>query len=1169
NGAYILTSSFRDTTNFYSDNLIDEDNESVWRAWDNEFPQWLEVRWSNPMHINKINFNEISPTVVTSYSIYAKQGSQWQLLKKSDKRQSIESSIISCDFNEVVTDRLRFVMESGKWENIQLSDFEVFGPSQPVISQIEPYWKAWYIWYPEADKLYKTNSPRYFRKSFNIDNIVDIKSAYIQLRSNDYYKAYINGREVAAGSVDIKPVQVRDFLRQGKNTIAVICDLMKNPGEFGWAELIVELNLNYEKQSVRFGTDETWKSNDTLIQDWQDIDFDDSEWKDSIAFVRPPNGIWGKIPYYATAYCEKVIFNGISVVPEEAKPGNKVRIDIKLTPENKLERDYVFEVELKGAEASSQRNNFSLTSSAFESEIPTSKWPQNKTCTISTYVYLPEYSPHEIMPIYLRAIDKETANMLNICDSHDNSIQNVGSLRIKRFDEEPNWGKLPISKIQQKNNSPVLSIGEEIYTPVSWMIHSPSYEKFHLYSKAANNIFWLCEYAKPNGSKETTRKVLENLDTQIRHLLAIDLNALIFLSIELRPDSAWLNANPNERLITGSGALGPVSFASRKYHQLIDDHMRSILDFISRQPYASRVIGYRPMSFGLADSTLGGRTENTFQKNRTKVVIGDYNPQAIKLFQDYLHKKYNDSLDELQKSWKNKSVTFETAVPVLAELTSEPIDGGVFTDPTNGNKNYDYLEFLSKLISSNYFRLYDLIKEATDNKVIVGTHFGYSIEHMRSVHAAGAKGDNNFEIENMLDERSLDFYAGAMAYDCRMAGLPYKNMFCQGSLRLHKKLQMNDADYRTFIAGATAHGRQRSIKETVSVLQRDRATMIIDGFGCWYSDISESDGRTGVGWFTDHNILNTIDKMNDIYKTVIQTPQKSTTEIAVFINGKTWNYHDVYGSQNIYNNLVRRVIYDELPRLGTPFDVYYLSDLEDDYVQNQYKMYVFINPYYMSDKELHSVERLKKNGKTLFWFYAPGYVSRATGLTADNISNITGINVKKKINKEEMQYSITNTNHIITESIKSGEIFKMTGFGGEVQKMHPLAFAPVFYVEDANAVTLGIYPDDKTALAVKDMGNWKSVYCAVPYADKTLLRGVAKFAGVHFYCDLNVIMDADNRLVMIHNGFEGSKNLNITLPQKHTVYDALNGNLIGRNVNIIQTNLNECQTKLFLLKTPE
>ena len=358
------------------------------------------------------------------------------------------------------------------------------------------------------------------------------------------------------------------------------------------------------------------------------------------------------------------------------------------------------------------------------------------------------------------------------------------------------------------------------------------------------------------------------------------------------------------------------------------------------------------------------------------------------------------------------------------------------------------------------------------------------------------------------------------------------------------------------------------MKETVAVFQRDLASTICQGFGCWHSDMGKGDGRAGIGWFNHPEICGAIAKMNEICKTGLSRERVRTAEVAVFISGHTWYYHDVYNAQNIYNNLVMRVIYNEMPRIGAPFDVYQMNDLKDDTIQKKYKLYVFINPYYMSAEEAQSVERLKRGGKTLFWFYAPGYVNRATGLVAGNISNTTGIIIKKKPEpREEMQYSVTNTNHLVTQEMDPKSVLKAAGFGYPLaQKMHPTAFGPVFYADDPKAVALAAYPDGRTAVAAKDMGAWKSVYCAMPYADKHLIRGVARYAGVHLYCPVDVVMDADNRLVMVHNGFEGVKNIVVRLPQKQTVYDAWTGESVGRDTDRIAVKLEDCRTRLFRLE---
>ena len=46
---------------------------------------------------------------------------------------------------------------------------------------------------------------------------------------------------------------------------------------------------------------------------------------------------------------------------------------------------------------------------------------------------------------------------------------------------------------------------------------------------------------------------------------------------------------------------------------------------------------------------------------------------------------------------------------------------------------------------------------------------------------------------------------------------------------------------------------------------------------------------------------------------------------------------------------------------------------------------------------------------------------------------------------------------------------------------------------------------------------------------------MARFAGVHLYCDEDIVLKADSRLLMLHNGYEAERTVTITLPAPHTV----------------------------------
>ena len=52
---------------------------------------------------------------------------------------------------------------------------------------------------------------------------------------------------------------------------------------------------------------------------------------------------------------------------------------------------------------------------------------------------------------------------------------------------------------------------------------------------------------------------------------------------------------------------------------------------------------------------------------------------------------------------------------------------------------------------------------------------------------------------------------------------------------------------------------------------------------------------------------------------------------------------------------------------------------------------------------------------------------------------------------------------------------------------------------------------------------------------------LARFAGVHLYAEAPVILNADNRMMMVHNGYEGRRTIRIVLPKAAQVSDLPTG----------------------------
>ncbi|MFH1922563.1 MAG: hypothetical protein ABIP48_22095, partial [Planctomycetota bacterium] len=849
----------------------------------------------------------------------------------------------------------------------------------------------------------------------------------------------------------------------------------------------------------------------------------------------------------------------------------EVTVEIGLRAAEKLSHDYAFLLKIGDEPEEPGWSDFSIAKSLTAPETPTSQWTPGREALLTFHAYLGKYAPDGLTSVRLRGFDRQRESNLDILDVGGASVEDVAKLHIRRFAEKT--GPFPGGAVARfDRGSAILEIGGEKTPPAAWTFTAPSFDRYHDYSQAGIHLY----HVKTNplsydDTEEMLKRTCRHLDQRIEAVLRVDARAAFLVHFDLRPSGDWLKRNPEERLATAFGQLGPVSFSSARYSEGVHRFLGQLFAHLREQPYYDHIAGYLPMACGAPDSAMGGVEDNVFQKDRAKLSFGDHNPQAVREFQEWLKVKYAGSQTKLREAWQDPGISFDSARPKIAEMAGEGVDGGVFRDPLASAAPFDYAEWLSGVMGRFYSRVIDTVKREAQRPVIVGTYYGYNVAHLRGYNSPGPwLQNNNFDLHERLQDPNWDFFAAPTPYGNRRAGTAYYTSFTYDSLSLHEKLLIGEHDHRTFVAGPTTYGRLRSDRETEAVLKRDLAGTIIDGAGYWFADWSRTGGRNGVGFFMDPGILDTIEKTRQIHQAALERPRRSVAEIAVFTSGETMRYHDVYRAAPIYHNLIAHTLWDAMGKIGAPYDAYMLEDLSHESVRKSYKLYVFLNTFFLRPEDREAINRLKCDGKTLLFFYAPGYVSRASGLKESNIQTTTGIAVSRKPGNELMQYQVTNTEHAITRGLPEGASCKFQPFGYAISReLHPPELAPVFFVEDPAATVLGTYPDGTAALAVKEMPGWKSVYSAVPRMDATLLRGLARYAGVHLYCDRDLVMKVDNRLLMLHNGYEGDLQLEISLPEESRVEDAYTGDLITPNGRSFPASLPKITTRLYWLRPPQ
>jgi hypothetical protein len=1169
-GGWVLASSFADYRESYTDNLVDGNPESAWRPKEPEYPQWLELQWRYPLRLNRIAFEEVPGHEVSAAGVLAWQKGRFSPAGSYRAQPGPGGAYHEVVFPEVVTDRVRLVLEAGTGEYPHLTELEAGGPPQALAGGKEPYWDAWYVWYPEPDKVHKSNSPRYFRKVFQVDDRDRVRTAFVQARSNDFYRLLVNGDEVAFGSTAIRPVEVTHLLRPGANVIAAVADLGSNPGQWGWGEFLAELSLNYADRTVRVGTDATWRTAATEAPGWQGLAFDDSGWLPAAPYVRPPGGPWGRIPYHCTSVREVALLDSAAIAPAEAGPGEALRASLTFRVRQPLRGDYLFLLDLGEAARAPERGDFSVVRAVVEPAQPTSTWAPGADYAVTADLWLPEFAPQGRLSLHCRAVRRDTGVALDVQRPDGSPAAEFASVAVNRYPEDALSMRPAKAALTFRNGQAAFRLDGRAVPPLFWR-YCPlnSFERSHHYANDTGiHLHQFLIYPRfLDESRDGWADRFAELDQDIRNTLRVDPTAAVMVLVDLRPSNAWLKAHPGEQLVTASGALGPVSFASRAYEEEVHAGLRALIRFLKTKPYYPRLAAIKPMTCGVPDSGLGGVEANLWQQDRSKLTVGDYNPQAVDAFREWLRQKYRGDVGALREAWRDPAVTFESAAPVPAELVREGAGGGVFRDPTEGRMPFDYFEFLPGLLGRFYQRLAKLIKDETDGRVLVMVHYGYVIAHLTSCNTpAGMFQNNNFDLAELLADPNLDAYLGAPDYDRRRAGDPYTLYFPVDSITLHRRQYIADGDYRTFIAEPVIHGRQRSARETEAVLKRDLASCIIGNSGTWFSDMSTGSGRSGLGWFLDEGILATIRQLNGLFTAALEQPREPASEIAVFVSASAPRYNDAFYGSTLYRNLIVWTYWHELHRLGAPFDCYLMSDLGHPDLRRDYKLYILLNPFCLTDEERRQVDKLKGDGSTLLWFYAPGYIDDRRGLDPRHIGEVTGIAVGQKADKELMQCTVVPTDHPIVAGLEAGHGYAVKPFGyPESDRLHPAAFGPVFRVTDEQAVALARYADGSTAFAAREFPGWRSVYTAVPFLDSQTLRNLARWAGVHLYCDEDIVLDADNRFLMVHNGYDGARQVTLRLPGPMTVTDALDGASVCTGAREFGLDLPVCTTRVFRL----
>jgi hypothetical protein len=349
-------------------------------------------------------------------------------------------------------------------------------------------------------------------------------------------------------------------------------------------------------------------------------------------------------------------------------------------------------------------------------------------------------------------------------------------------------------------------------------------------------------------------------------------------------------------------------------------------------------------------------------------------------------------------------------------------------------------------------------------------------------------------------------------------------------------------------------GRNQSVENSVAVYQRNFAQCLTHGHAVtWFE----------VPGLAEHPSLveerkRWIKRFQQLGEWGVHLNLKPCADVAVFLDDESYQYESIQNNLDLPLIWKQRVI--SLNRFGAPHDIYLLDDLLEGGL-SPYKLYIFLNAFHLDNRRRKALKDiLRRDGRVALWLYAAGFLNNDS-MSIDYMTDLTGFKFGQGNSPWGPFMHVTNFEHPITRGLPQDWFWGTT---------NPIG--PLFHLEDPEATTLGqvVYSlgrckpgfGVKTFNAGDPQAAWTSVYMATPDVPAPVLRGIARFAGVHLYNEDGDVLYATPELLSVHSVSGGARTFK--LPETvEVVYDLFAGRTLAKNVSQFQVTLPPASTQFY------
>ncbi len=676
------------------------------------------------------------------------------------------------------------------------------------------------------------------------------------------------------------------------------------------------------------------------------------------------------------------------------------------------------------------------------------------------------------------------------------------------------------SEIRMHNNRPTIFINNRPESPVIYALTDVPGGRWSWEELPQHNIRQFCTQGirlfqvdlffdhcwQPDGTMD-----ISAARRQIAGILSVCPDASVFFRFHVTAPKWWMREHPDEwvryadveprdessegmpRIIEeDNGPVRRVSMASLLWKSEATAKLREFLFALAATPEGNALAGIQ-----VANGVYGEWHNWGFYHNEP-----DVSQPMERTFRSWLQNRYGTD-DALQKAWRKANVTLASAT--LPGLADRGTTAGIFRNPVTEQRTIDYYTCVHELVADNILHFARIAKETWPRPLITGTFYGYYF----SVFGRQAAG-GHLELHRILASPFIDYLSGPQAYEpeALKLGEAYRSRSLITSIRLHGKLWLDEMDAESTIPIPQAGNHDLILGNGVAAARRNVLHSASKGMGLWYYDFGVAGvdldnfryNQRGSRGNWDHSvILEDIRKMKLLVDTNRERPYKSEADV-LFVYDTQSFYHtaSLRGSDPVTNVLID---YNSLAafKSGVVFDPIHVHDLPRIDL-SPYKVVVFGNVYVLSAEQRQYIrQHVAGDGRTLVWFYAPGYSDGKT-LSADSISDLTGIRVDAATLSKPPEIDMNLPSDTASAYVTGTQVV-----------------SPLFAIHDPGAEVFGHFRETgEPAIAFKRFAHHNAWYVAVPHAGPDPLRFILRSSGAHVYSRQGDIVYAGGGMLVVH-----------------------------------------------------